>query len=123
MPMARPSMRARPTMTSPAKSFLISNHEPASITRSMTSYMSNHLRWSYGTISSMERPGFGSVATVRGGSSANDAGMNARYLLASSIASSSDAASTSPQPETSHGMRAPPRASSAVSSSLAMSTR
>jgi hypothetical protein len=40
--------------------------------------MSNHLRWSYGTISSMERPAFGSAPAARGGSSANDAGMNAR---------------------------------------------
>ena len=33
-------------MISPAKSVLTSNHEPASTTRSITSYMSNHLRWS-----------------------------------------------------------------------------
>jgi len=37
---------------------LISNTEPASMTRSITSYMSKYLRWSYGTISSMDRPGF-----------------------------------------------------------------
>src|SRR5215510_13046923 len=122
MPTARPSMRASPTMTSPAKSFLISNHEPASITRSMTSYMSNHLRWSYGTISSIERPGFGSAATVRAGSSAYEPGMYARYFFASSIASSSDAASTSPHPETSQCMRAPPSASSVVFSPIAIST-
>ena len=48
--------------------------------------------------------------------------MNARYRLASSIASSSDAASTSPQPETSQCIRAPPSASSVVFSPIAIST-
>src|SRR3989442_9228552 len=75
MPTGRPSMRASPTMTSAANSFFTSNHEPASITRSTTSYMSNHLRWSYGTISSIERPAFGSAAAARGGSSRNGPGL------------------------------------------------
>src|SRR5437660_1689271 len=67
MPTARPPRRAKPTMTSCANSRLISNHEPASISRSMTSYMSKYFRWSYGTISSMDRPGFGSAAAAAGG--------------------------------------------------------
>jgi len=46
MPTARPPSRARPTMTSGAKSRFSSNHEPASITRSITSYMSKYFRWS-----------------------------------------------------------------------------
>ena len=45
-PTARPPRRAKPTMISGAKSRLISKKEPASMTRSITSYMSNHLRWS-----------------------------------------------------------------------------
>jgi hypothetical protein len=57
---------------------LISNHEPASMTRSITSYMSKYLRWSYGTISSMERPGFAAAGSRGGGSSRYDCGMYVR---------------------------------------------
>ena len=69
MPAARPPMRANPVMISWAKSRLISKKEPASATRSMTSYMSNHLRWSYGTISSIGLPGAASRASVIAGRS------------------------------------------------------
>src|SRR5918996_79541 len=72
MPTTRPPSRARPTMTSGAKSFLTSNHEPASMTWSMTSYMSKYLRWSYGTISSIGRPGFGSAISRAGAASRKD---------------------------------------------------
>src|SRR5258705_11783232 len=63
MPIGRPARRANPTMISWAKRRLISNHEPASMTRSITSYMSKYLRWSYGTISSMDRPAFAAAAS------------------------------------------------------------
>src|SRR5262245_45278045 len=75
MPTTRPPMRASPVMISGANNRLMSNQEPASITRSITSYMSNHFRWSYGTISSIDRPGAGSTAAAAGGSSRNDRGM------------------------------------------------
>ena len=44
IPTTRPASRARPTMISRANRRLISNQEPASIRRSITSYMSNHFR-------------------------------------------------------------------------------
>src|SRR4030095_15154499 len=56
MPTGRPPRRAKPTMISCANSRLISNHEPASISRSMTSYISKYFGWWYGTISSPRRP-------------------------------------------------------------------
>jgi len=62
-------------MISCANSFLISNHDSASISRLMTSYMSKYLRWSYGTISSIDRPGLGSAAAAAAGKSPNDCGM------------------------------------------------
>jgi hypothetical protein len=54
-------------MISAANSRLISKKEPASTTRSITSYMSNHLRWSYGTISSIDRPGLGPAPSTAAG--------------------------------------------------------
>src|SRR6266511_3850834 len=63
IPIERPARRAKPTMISCAKRRLISNHEPASMSRSMTSYMSKYFRWSYGTISSMDRPALGGAAS------------------------------------------------------------
>ena len=74
-PTARPPIRAKPTMTSGAKRRLSSNQVPASMRRSMTSYMSNHFRWSYGTIASIERPGLGSAAARTAGGSRHDWGM------------------------------------------------
>src|SRR5262245_20189585 len=107
-PITRPPTRPSPTMISRANSAFTSNHEPSSMTRSMTSYMSKYLRWSYGTISSISRPAFGSTASRDAGVSRNEPGMYERYRLAISIASSSEAARTSPQPETVQCMRAPP---------------
>jgi len=74
IPTVRPSRRAKPTMTSWAKRRLISNQEPASMMRSMTSYMSKYFRWSYGTMSSMGRPALGGAAALAGGSSRYDRG-------------------------------------------------
>jgi hypothetical protein len=62
-------------MTSAANKRLISSQDPASMRRSMTSYISNHFRWSYGTISSMDRPGLGSWGWARAGVWRHDEGM------------------------------------------------
>ena len=48
--------------------------------------------------------------------------MKARYRLQSSIASSSEPARMSPQPDTEQCMRAPPRSSSETFSPMAIST-
>ena len=48
------------------------------MTRSITSYMSNHFRWSYGTISSIERPGLGGTLSAEAGRSRYEPGMYAR---------------------------------------------
>ena len=71
MPTGRPSMRARPVISSWAKSFFTSKNEPASTSSWIRANMSKGLFWSAGMISSMRLPdrtgGFGSA---RGGCSA-----------------------------------------------------
>src|SRR5713101_2990324 len=122
IPATRPPILANPVMISWAKSRLISKKEPASTIRSMTSYMSNHLRWSYGTISSIGLPGAASELSPLVGRSRYDWGMNSRYRLQSSMASSSEPARMSPQPDTEQCMRAPPSSSSETFSPMAIST-
>lgn len=68
IPIVFPSRRPKPVTTSRANSFLISKNEPASITRSITSKMSNGRFSSFGIAASSSAGGRAGSAPARSGS-------------------------------------------------------
>src|SRR3990172_1890407 len=121
IPSTRPSRRARPVISSGAKSRLTSKKLPSSTRRSMTRYMSNTRFCSTGTSSSIGRPGAGSRVAAAGGASCQERGMYSSQRATRASASSSLAASTSPRPLTVQCIRAPPMSSIVTFSPVAIS--
>src|SRR3990170_2649203 len=121
IPSTRPSRRARPVISSGAKSRLTSKKLPSSTRRSTTLYMSKTRFCATGTSSSIGRPGAGSRAAAAGGASCQERGMYSSQRATRASASSSVAASTSPRPLTVQCMRAPPMSSIVTFSPVAIS--